>query len=328
MKNRQTLSAVLLTALIAGLAYLGISRGPVARQAPPAGLAFGQAPASKPVRLAKPVAVALPETSAADDPFPFRLKNTDAPIGELVRNETAVLLRNAFIDTALGSGLTIPAELKTTGDPLTYIAQARGPATAAFRRYIASSGGRIISYIPNNAYLVRMDASGAARLANWHGTQSVLPFEPYYKLEMKLLEMALTGQALPEGAMLNVVLFPDSEPDAARRLAKLGVEVLSEDRTPFGAKLVARVPADKLAALARLTEVQGLERHRPRRLAPAPRRRGVRRREQRRRRGDQRGERGSPWPDRAGHLRQCQRHGRRRQPRRFWQPNQGPGRGQ
>ena len=270
MKTRQTLSAVLLTALIAGLAYFGISRGPVARQVSWAGLSLGQSPVAEPVSQAKPVAVTLPETAdvaEADEPFPFRLKNTDTPIAELVRNETAVLLRNAFIDTALGSGLSIPAELKTTGDPLTYIAQARGPATAAFRRHIASSGGKIISYIPNNAYLVRLDAGGAARLANWQGTQSVLPFEPYYKLEMKLLEMTLTGQALPDGALINVVLFPESEPAAAQFLDKLGVEVLSQDRTPFGAKLVARVPSGKLAALARLTEVQGLERHRPRRLA-------------------------------------------------------------
>ena len=267
MKNRQTLSAVLLTALIAALAYIGISRGPVAREASPAGLALGQAPTNQSARLASPPAVALPVPVAANTPFPFRLKNTDAPIGELVRNETAVLLRNAFIDTALGSRLAIPAELKTTGDPLTYIVQSRGPATAAFRRHISASGGKIISYIPNNAYLVRVDAVGASRLVNWSGTQSVLAFEPYYKLEMKLLEMALTGQALPERALLNVVLFPNSEPAAAKRLAKLGVEVLSQDRTPFGAKLVARVPADKLAALARLTEVQGLERHRQRRLA-------------------------------------------------------------
>ncbi|MEC8973171.1 MAG: S8 family serine peptidase, partial [Verrucomicrobiota bacterium] len=217
--------------------------------------------------MVKPVAVVLPEPVAANDPFPFRLKNTDASIGELVRNETAVLLRNAFIDTALGQALPIPDAFKAEGDPLTYIAQSRGPATAAFRRHIGASGGMIVSYIPNNAYLVRMDAAGAARLANWHGTQSVLPFEPYYKLEMKLLEMALTGQPLPEGALLNVVLFPGSEPAVAQRLSRLGVEVVSEDRTPFGAKLVARVPGGQLAALAKLTGVQGLERHRPRRLA-------------------------------------------------------------
>ena len=74
MKKRQTLSAVLLTALIVGLAYLGISRGPVARQVAPAGPALGQAPTEELRRSAKPVVVTLPETAVVDEPFPFRLK--------------------------------------------------------------------------------------------------------------------------------------------------------------------------------------------------------------------------------------------------------------
>ena len=44
----------------------------------------------------------------------------------------------------------------------------------------------------------------------------MLPFEPYYKLEMKLLEMAVAGEALPDDALLNVVLFPGSEPTVAK----------------------------------------------------------------------------------------------------------------
>ena len=146
-----------------------------------------------------------------------------------MRNEKAVLLRNALIDTSLGTELDIPDSLRAGADPETYIAQARGPVTAAFRRHITSAGGRLVSYIPNNAYLVRLDSGGADRLAKWTGTQSVLPFEPYYKLEMKLLEMAVAGQALPDDALLNVVLFPGSEPTVAKRLAKLGVEVLTQD---------------------------------------------------------------------------------------------------
>ena len=167
------------------------------------------------------------DTKPEANPYPFRLRNTHSPIGELVRNEKAVLLRNALIDTSLGFGLDIPETLKAGDDPQTYIAQARGPATAAFRRHIASAGGRIVSYIPNNAYLVRLNSDGADRLAKWTGTQSILPFEPYYKLEMKLLEMAVSGQPLPEDALLNVVLFPGSEPTAAKRLAKLPTHLQS-----------------------------------------------------------------------------------------------------
>ena len=111
MKNRQTLSAVLLTALIAGLAYLGISRGPVARQADRRlGWRLARRQQSEPRRLAKPVAVALPETAAADEPFPFRLKNTESSQSA---NSFAMRRRccceTRFIDTALGS--------KLAGDP-------------------------------------------------------------------------------------------------------------------------------------------------------------------------------------------------------------------
>ena len=247
-----------------------------------------------------------------------------------MRNEKAVLLRNALIDTSLGTELDIPNSLRAGADPETYIAQARGPVTAAFRRHITSAGGRIVSYIPNNAYLVRLDSGGADRLAKWTGTQSVLPFEPYYKLEMKLLEMAVAGQALPDDALLNVVLFPGSEPTVAKRLAKLGVEVLTQDRTPFGVKLVARVPSDQLTALARLTEVQGLERYRPRRLAndlTRPRL-GVevfKGTDCCRRHGDKCVARGLPRAERPGDSRQRQRLRRGRQTPGFWQAGEGAG---
>ena len=275
MKNRQTLTAVLLTTLIVGLAYLsflvGLNERPDALVVNP----LSNVPVNKVspsidlVNLAKlPAAVSVSsEVKPETDSFPYRLTNTKSPIGKLVRNEKAVLLRNAFIDTSLDTSFEIPESLLAEDNPETYIAQAKGPVTAAFRRHIAATGGRIISYIPNNAYLVRMGVDGARRLKEWSGTQSVLPFQPYYKLDMKLLEMAIIDQPLPAGALLNVVLFPDSEPTAVKHLADLGVDVLSQDRTPFGTKLLARVPKDQLTALARLTEVQGLERHRPRRLA-------------------------------------------------------------
>ena len=275
MKNWQTLLAVLLTMFIVGLAYLsfwvGLNDRPDTLVIKP----LSNAPSNKVSSLVNldnsaelSAAVSAPaEVKPETDSFPYRLTNTKSPIGKLVRNEKAVLLRNAFIDTSLDTMFEIPESLLAGDNPKTYIAQAKGPVTAAFRRHIAATGGRIISYIPNNAYLVRMEVAGARRLKEWSGTQSVLPFQPYYKLDMKLLEMAITDQPLPVNALLNVVLFPNGEMTAVKHFADLGVDVLSQDRTPFGTKLLARVPAEQLTALARLTEVQGLERYRPRRLA-------------------------------------------------------------
>ena len=152
--------------LIVGLAYLSFRQGPEEASIVPPAKSLGQAQAGEAeslARLAKPVALpaTTPETAnakAVEEQYPHRLRNTKEPIGELVRNEKAVLLRNALIDTSLGTELEIPESLRSEADPKTYIAQARGPVTAAFRRHITSAGGRIISYIPNNAYLVRLDS--------------------------------------------------------------------------------------------------------------------------------------------------------------------------
>ncbi|MAD23398.1 MAG: hypothetical protein CMO44_04390, partial [Verrucomicrobiales bacterium] len=242
MKNWQTLSAVLLTMFIVGLAYLsfwvGLNDRPDTLVIKP----LSNVPSNKVSSLVDlansaelSAAVSAPaEVKPETDSFPYRLTNTKSPIGKLVRNEKAVLLRNAFIDTSLDTMFEIPESLLAGDNPKTYIAQAKGPVTAAFRRHIAATGGRIISYIPNNAYLVRMEVAGANRLKEWSGTQSVLPFQPYYKLDMKLLEMAITDQPLPVDALLNVVLFPDCEMTAVKHFADLGVDVLSQDRTPFG----------------------------------------------------------------------------------------------
>ena len=88
--------------------------------------------------------------------FAYRLANTTKPIGELVNDRKAILLENALIDTGSPLNFSIPPQLQSQGDPGAYIVQARGPINAAFRALLASAGAQIISYIPNDAYLVRV----------------------------------------------------------------------------------------------------------------------------------------------------------------------------
>ena len=58
--------------------------------------------------------------------FALRLSNTTAPIGQLQRNEHALLLENALLDTTRPVP-AIPDHLRAHGDPGTYVVQARGP---------------------------------------------------------------------------------------------------------------------------------------------------------------------------------------------------------
>ncbi len=217
-------------------------------------------PLPQPVQTVAPV-TAPPLPPRSNPLLRLRLSNTSEPLEQLMRNDSVLLLRNALLDTRLSAGLAIPAHLRATGDAGGYIVQSRGPLDDAFRAQLKAAGASIVSYIPNNAYLVRVSPDGAKRLASLPQTQSVLPWEPYYKLELSLLDLAVAQRPLPDDTLLNVVLFPGGQ------LPALGLDVLGEDRSPFGPMFTVRAKADSLVALAQSPAVQGVERFHPR--APA-----------------------------------------------------------
>jgi subtilisin-like proprotein convertase family protein len=197
----------------------------------------------------------------------YRLSNTTQPLARLIHSDRAVLLENALIDTKNNGALAIPDALKSQGDPGSYIVQARGSLDNNFRALLNSAGATVVSYVPNNAYLVRASEAVAQQLQADPQTQSVLPYEPYYKLKPSLLRLAVEQQPLPDDSVLNVLAFSDARQAAIDALQSLGAEILSEDRSPFGPVLKIRPPADSLAAIAGLSAVQEVEPARTRRLA-------------------------------------------------------------
>jgi len=221
-------------------------------------------------RLAPAVAAQSGGIIETNQAYPHRLRNTAKSMDDLVRDDGAILLANALMDTADGRALEIPAHLRAAGDPGSYIVQARGPVDGAFRARLAAEGAEIISYVPNNAYFVKLDAAGAEQLKSAAGVQAVLPFEPYYKLEKSLLARAVAQQALPTDAFLRVTLLPgalDAAGETLGQIAALGAEILEEEPSPFGPQLLIKPEADSLASLAGLAAVQGIEPVTPRKPA-------------------------------------------------------------
>jgi sugar lactone lactonase YvrE/subtilisin-like proprotein convertase family protein len=191
--------------------------------------------------------------------FALRLSNTTAPIGQLQRSDHALLLENALLDTAQPAP-PIPDHLRAQGDPGSYLVQARGPIDNAFRSLLQAAGASIVSYIPNNAYLVRASAVVARQLQAAPQTLAVLPYEPYYKLKPSLLKLAVAQEPLPDNAVLNVLLFADARDTTRAALQELGATVLGdEERSPFGPVLKVVPPADGLPDLAGLPGVQEVE---------------------------------------------------------------------
>jgi subtilisin-like proprotein convertase family protein len=206
-----------------------------------------------------------PVSTKPKDKFKYRLTNTPKPIGDLVHNDRAILLENALFDTTASfDKLAIPASLSAIGDPGAYIVQSKSALDDGFRWQIRQLGARIISYIPNNAYLVRATPDAAAQIAGLPQTQTVLPYEPYYKLKSSLLPMAMEGMQLPEGHDLNLLVFPDAQASTLSALSNMNVTVLSQERSPFGQIVRVQPPSRGWTDLAQLQGVQVVEMARPR----------------------------------------------------------------
>jgi subtilisin-like proprotein convertase family protein len=192
------------------------------------------------------------------NPFAWRLSNTKKSIGQLENDPHAILLANALLDTRNPLNFSIPKNLRASGDPGAYIVQASGPIDAAFRARLAAAGAQIVSYIPNNAYLVTAPAGGVAGLSGQPGVQSVLAYEPYYKISESLLGAAVEQKSLPDNTLLTLGLFANNAQPTVDQIKQLGATVVATDQSPFG-PIVRVVPPANWTALADLPGVQIVE---------------------------------------------------------------------
>ena len=61
--------------------------------------------------------------AAKTNRFAYRLTNTTKSVGQLLRDDHAILLENALIDTRQPLGFAIPQHLQAAADPGSYIVQ-------------------------------------------------------------------------------------------------------------------------------------------------------------------------------------------------------------
>ncbi|HEV2694505.1 MAG TPA: S8 family serine peptidase, partial [Verrucomicrobiae bacterium] len=260
MKVRLKILAVLCLLALAAAWYLWPHTDhPVAGQTPVAPLAtVGH---SAPVINAtnEPVVKDSNARSAAStNRVAFRVANTPKSITQLAGDRHAILLENAFIDTTAAMDLKIPKHLQAGKEPGAYIVQSRGVIDSGFRNAIAGAGGTVVSYIPNNAFLVQVSSAGAAVLADNTSVQAVLPYEPYYKVQASLLDLAINQKPLPAGTYLTLGLYSAGADATVTELEKMGAEIMGRDRSPFGPIVRVRAPADWIA-LAQLPGVGNVE---------------------------------------------------------------------
>ncbi|HUS36765.1 MAG TPA: hypothetical protein VM680_15565, partial [Verrucomicrobiae bacterium] len=191
----------------------------------------------------------------------YQLKNVDQTIETLQRVESAILMKNALIDTRQRIELSIPEKFRAGENPGAYIVQANSAPTAAFQQMLKDAGAEIVAYVPNNAFLVKAGRDVAANVGNFADVSSVLPYEPYYKLDLRLMKFAVDNETMPDDAWLRVTFFPGASTAA---LAPLANQISAKEKSPFGEQILVQAKPGTLADLAQLPEVQIIEPWNPR----------------------------------------------------------------
>jgi hypothetical protein len=133
------------------------------------------------------------------------------------------------------------------------------------RRLQDRYGLRLNDYVPDGAYIERIDDRQLPELRRDAAVRAIVPFEPDFKLAPGIGELPERARVpIERGLLVRVVLFPEAEPeavaDSVRRLGARDVHV--QDDRPIGG--VARVlltvdAADDVQPIARLEGVRWVE---------------------------------------------------------------------
>jgi hypothetical protein len=150
----------------------------------------------------------------------------------------------------------LPAALREAAGPTTgkrtYIVYFADGDPEATRKTVLEAGGSIVSYLPDRAFLVRMESSGQLSLGTegaWVGA-----FQPAYKLSPRLSPDPV---ALETATLL---LFPDGDLDqVAAQVQRLGATEVLRSNNGINRLLRVRATRAALDGLAQNPDVEWIE---------------------------------------------------------------------
>jgi uncharacterized repeat protein (TIGR01451 family) len=204
---------------------------------------------------------------------------TDAQVNELTRLYGAravkandlnrIRLESLSFDTTAGDPV-VPANLRQMDSTEKYLrlVQLRGPIVPQWLGQIESSGAEVISYVPNNAYLVRLDKAGEERLRAMRGPndpiQWIGAFHPYYKIQKGLLN----ADGTTSESLVNVRISLAGGLESGHTVKAMEEFGLIQRSYEVARRRVAEmtVPVSAIPRIAQLSDVFWIEKVYPKRL--------------------------------------------------------------
>lgn len=173
-------------------------------------------------------------------------------------NDTLIRLQRATFDPLADD---TPTALQATSRSDLYLVQFNGPVQTSWKVVAQQAGARLYGYIPDYAFIARIDRGALARVQALPFVRWVGVYQPAYRLAASLTSVT-TGTAA-----LLVQTLPDADLATLRRqIANLSGTVLGQSSTQMAGYLRVRLPAARTAALAALDGVVWVEVEQPKQL--------------------------------------------------------------
>ena len=177
-------------------------------------------------------------------------------------NAGLVDLRYGAFDP-LASQLEVPEALRLQEQQQLRIVQFASVPTQADRDAIVAAGGKVIGYLPVNAYVVRMNANQANALQAHKPVRWIGGYHPAFRLEPLLIKMQAWSNAQPVRYNIVVADKHTDKPSLATKIKAIGGVVDNEQTgsllftvTLTGPQLLEAAGFDEVLWIDRCTELE------------------------------------------------------------------------
>lgn len=193
-----------------------------------------------------------------------RASVADVPSLAATLTRPQVVLRGRTLETSrpVPAPATLPAT-DTAGTQLE-IVQFVGPIKPGWLSELEDTGARVVSYVPDNAYVVSVAPAAAKAYDALVGSDPLVQyagaFHPEYRLAPQLLDAVVKPASAPPTSDVTVQVVDGPGADEAVAAVTAGREVLAPPYAMLGVRtLSVRVDTDDLAELASMPTVYDVE---------------------------------------------------------------------
>ena len=183
--------------------------------------------------------------------------------------DNTILLKNTVFDTSKQPSLAVKAELATTTQHSTdteeyYILQFKGNVLEEWKQSVKNTGALFFDYVPNNAFIVRMNSSVRSQVETMDIVQWIGPYQPAYKISpvfsaSSISATTTTTKVLDDDVSDIIVMLFDSKHNAqvTSEIKQLNGEIVDN----AGEIMRVRIGTSKLSDIAAMPGVSWIEKY-------------------------------------------------------------------